>query len=153
MCYVTTSRKAGPITRRLARSFSVLFGCYYKNRGKMSFNAILDDAASKGMHRVIFVYEYHSNPRAIKAVDVHGDEWDDAGQLRFNCVKVKRVGRNANLGDVFVEGCCANNLVSIFKLRSKNIHISSSSSHPMHRLLKIKLKDKDNEVIALKILT
>ncbi len=127
MCYITTSRKAGPITRRLARALSNLFGCYYNNRGKKSFNSVLRDAEDRGMRKVVFVHEYHANPRIIKAVRINGNEWSEIGEVRFNCVKVERMTRRAKPNDVAVNAM-HRDFIRIFNLRKKGIYVRSHAT-------------------------
>lgn len=94
MPYITTSRKAGPVTRRLARSLSNIFpNCVYENRGKRNFDSVIMRACKQlGYSRVILVYESHGNPAEIQAVDIKSDgAWEIVERVRFNVVKVERV--------------------------------------------------------------
>ncbi len=94
MPYITTSRKAGPVTRRLARSLSNIFpNCVYENRGKRDFDSVIARACTQlGYSRIILVYESHGNPAEIQAVDIKSDDtWDIAARAGFNVVKVERV--------------------------------------------------------------
>ena len=94
MAYVTTSRKAGPVTRRLARSLSTLFKSRYVTRGKTGFNSVLASAESLGHTRVVFIHERHGNPYEIRAIEIGPDQtYDEVGYFVFNPVIVKRIGR------------------------------------------------------------
>ncbi|MEM3364065.1 MAG: hypothetical protein QXS93_00980 [Candidatus Micrarchaeia archaeon] len=94
MALVTTSRKAGPVTRRLARVLSSVFRCIYINRGKSSFNAVLTHAESLGCKRVVFIYEKHGNPNEIRAVHIGGKStYKEVGSFIFNPIQIIRPRR------------------------------------------------------------
>lgn len=94
MTYVTTSRKASAITRRLAHSFSTIFGCLYETRGKASFNSVLARAESLGHTRIVFVHESHGNPHEIKAIQIGPDKtYDEIGSFVFHHILVERPRR------------------------------------------------------------
>ncbi|MEM0437933.1 MAG: hypothetical protein QXU54_01390 [Candidatus Micrarchaeia archaeon] len=92
MPYITTSRKASQVTRRLARSLSHFFPeSYYENRGKRDMDSVLARARQLGFARVVFVYESHGNPSEIDFIDVGKDSWSRAGKISFTVVAVGKV--------------------------------------------------------------
>ena len=91
---MTTSRKAGPVTRRLAHSLSTIFGCIYENRGKSNFNSVLTRAESLGHGRVVFLHESHGNPHEIVAVQIGDNEnYDEAGNFMFHHIQIEKPRR------------------------------------------------------------
>lgn len=92
MPYITTSRKASQVTRRLARSLSHFFPeSRYENRGKRDIGSVLARARQLGFTRVVFVYESHGNPSEIDFIDVCNDSWSRVGRLSFAAVEVGKV--------------------------------------------------------------
>ncbi|MFA4946130.1 MAG: hypothetical protein WC607_01130 [Candidatus Micrarchaeia archaeon] len=88
---VTTSRKPGALTRRLARWLGRFLGdC--DNRGKSPLSDIVARAESKGYSRVLFIYERHGNPCELSfyeedwiepAVQITGIDWVEAKEPRL----------------------------------------------------------------------
>ncbi|RMD65771.1 hypothetical protein D6833_02410, partial [Candidatus Parcubacteria bacterium] len=76
MCYITTSRKPSPITRRLARTLANIFGLFYESRGKRNFDSVRRRALKHGCGRVAFLYESHGNPHELLVIELKGDEWE-----------------------------------------------------------------------------
>lgn len=62
---VTTSRKPGQLTRRVARTLALLLGAHYENRGKASVAEVGARAEQLGLLRLMFVYEAHGNPARL----------------------------------------------------------------------------------------
>jgi hypothetical protein len=63
--YVTTSRKPGRITRRVARTLALLLGARYENRGKRSLSEVAAQAAKHGLARILFLHEAKGNPSRL----------------------------------------------------------------------------------------
>lgn len=62
--YVSTSRKPKQHTRRLAKFLGLVCG-EYENRGKRSFDGLLERTEKKGFPGILVIYEYHGNPDRI----------------------------------------------------------------------------------------
>ncbi|MGB9693871.1 MAG: hypothetical protein ACP5H8_01810 [Candidatus Micrarchaeia archaeon] len=123
---MTTSRKCGPITRRLARSLANVFSCVYENRGKRNFDSILRMAHKRGCKRVVFVYESHGNPNELFAVDLENDEWKEAGRIIFNPVLVEKIPKKKWAVCYDKDDELANLLVSMLN-PDKIEHVSSNT--------------------------
>ncbi|MCX8206158.1 MAG: hypothetical protein N3H30_02920 [Candidatus Micrarchaeota archaeon] len=94
MPYITTSRKASQVSRRLARSLSNFFpGAHYENRGKRGMDSVLARARELGFTRVVLIYESHGNPGEIEFIDVGEDSWSIAGKISFTVVSVGKILR------------------------------------------------------------
>jgi len=70
--YITTGRKPSQNTRRLAKWLAIILGGESENRGHRSFDEMAERASSRGLRRIVFVYESHGNPSRIA---VWEDEW------------------------------------------------------------------------------
>ena len=92
MPYITTSRNVKQNTRRLARSFCLLFPNFiYENRGKKSFDEIAKRALKLGYKSILFFYESHGNPSLIEKVELSDkDEWEITEKICFNAIKIDR---------------------------------------------------------------
>lgn len=92
MPYITTSRNVKQNTRRLARSFCLLFPNFiYENRGKKNFDGVAKRALKLGYKSILFFYESHGNPSLIEKVELSDkDEWEITEKICFNVIKIDR---------------------------------------------------------------
>lgn len=106
MPYITTSRNVKQNTRRLARSFCLIFPNFlYENRGKKNFDAIAKRALKLGFKSIIFLYESHGNPSLIEKVELNDkDEWEIVEKICFNAIKIEKSDRDHTKNKIEFEG-------------------------------------------------
>lgn len=67
---ITTSRKPSQITRRLAQFLKHYFNIPYINRGKTSFNKIVNQTKAEDIKNLVIITETKGNPSSINIYDL-----------------------------------------------------------------------------------
>jgi hypothetical protein len=150
MPYITTSRNVKQNTRRLARSFCLIFSNFvYENRGKKNFDSIAKRAIKLGFNSIIFIYESHGNPSLIEKVELNDkDEWEITEKICFNPIKIEKPKKDYTKHNIEFQG-----EVDFFKElveyeesnRKKNIIVKYENK-------KLYIICEEKEVIVLKLI-
>ncbi|MDD6286195.1 hypothetical protein [Candidatus Methanosphaera massiliense] len=70
---ITTSRKPSQLTRRFAQFLKHYFNSTYINRGKTSFNKVVNQARNEDYSKLLVITETKGNPSAINIYDLESD--------------------------------------------------------------------------------
>lgn len=128
MLFITTSRKPGPLTRKLCRWMGRFLGDY-DNRGKSSLDALAERAEKKGYSRILVVYEKDGNPSEFAFYD---GGWLDAGIRVTGIVwpeeKQKRVPKEAKVVALDAVGRKVGELFGLREPEGNAVVIKASAS-------------------------
>jgi len=151
MPYITTSRNVKQNTRRLARSFCLLFPNFiYENRGKKNFDGVAKRALKLGYKSIFFFYESHGNPSLIEKVELSDkDEWEITEKICFNVIKIERPKLDLTRNNIEFIGDVEffKNLIEYEEPKRK----SKENTIVKYENKILSIKSGNNEIITLKL--
>lgn len=81
---ISTSRKPTQITRRFAQFLKHYFNAVYINRGKASFNKVVNQARNYENSLLIIITETKGNPSSINIYDLNSDAENPRSSIYIN---------------------------------------------------------------------
>ncbi len=98
---ITTSRKPSQITRRFAQFLKHFLQSTYVNRGKTSFNKLINQTINEGFNGLLVITETKGNPSAINIYNTDISKKDPIYTIYIN-VSLPKENKTINTNDTIV---------------------------------------------------